>query len=811
MIPILYDSSENEFLTNGIGRLSDCISCVVTEERNGIYECEFEYPIIGVHYQDITEGRYISVSHDEQGDRQPFKIYHKSAPINGIVTFNAHHISYALSNVILSPFEATSVASAFAHFETDLITPNEFTFWTDKATSGHFAVEVPTSIRSVLGGSAGSILDAFGGGEYEFDGKTVKLYQNRGSYNGVEIRYSKNLSGIVHDVDALGLYNAAVGYYLDSEGNKVIGDIVYGEGGIAVLDFWTNENAVVINDENGNGLEFLYTINQVVPLDLTNDFDEVPTKEQLDAAAESYLNNNQPWVPKNNIKVNFVALWQTEEYANVAPLERVSLCDEVLISYPELGVYSVRMKVIKTEYNVLLDKYDSLELGVAKTSFAEVLNEESEKQIQKSADMLETAIANATKLITGGLGGHVVFSMNAEGKPEEILIMDTEDKATAVQVLRININGIGFSSNGVNGPFRTAWTLDGNFVADFITAGTMQANRIKGGTLTLGGPNNGNGTLIVYDANGGLIGEVNNEHFMLAYDKVRAFCGNEYTFFYYVVAGFVWQRVNGYGVYFNNNNGVRNAGITFYNSSVNFSESIITPARYYSRAIAVGIEETDISTTRPTLAGHMVEYYDGTTYKIWTDTGNADEDFYLDCAYDHVYLANSFYSSNAETSYSGSGSRKISAGNNGIQLAGGGHYFIVDSTRRIIDGQTVSVESSSSKRYKHDITDKLVDKLNPHRLYDLKTKQFIFNDDHSPQYEDMRGQTIPGFIAEEVDEIYPAATIHDADGEIESWDERRIIPPMLSLIQEQKKRIEELENRVDKLERVLTNLLKGEM
>ena len=457
MIPILYDSSESEFSSNGIGRLSDCVSCVVTEERNGIYECEFEYPITGVHYSEITEGRYISASHDEQGDRQPFKIYHKSAPINGIVTFNAHHKSYELANVILSPFEATSVTSAFAHFETDLITANGFTFWTDKASAGHFAVDVPTSIRSILCGTAGSILDAFGGGEYEFDGTLVRLYQNRGSYNGVEIRYSKNMTGIVHDIDTLGLYNAVVGYYYDAEGNRVIGDVVYGAGGIAVRDYWTDQADVVINDENGNDFEFVYPINQVVPLDLTNEFDEIPTKEQVNDAAEAYLNNNQPWAPKENIKVNFVSLWQTEEYAGIAPLERVRLCDEVMVSYPELGVNSVRMKVIKTVFNVLLDKYDSLELGVSKISFAEVINQETDKQIQKSTNMMEAAIANATKLITGGMGGHVVFSLDADGKPEEILIMDTEDVATAVHVLRINLNGIGFSSNGINGPYSTAW------------------------------------------------------------------------------------------------------------------------------------------------------------------------------------------------------------------------------------------------------------------------------------------------------------------------------------------------------------------
>lgn len=747
MIPILYDSSETEFLTNGIGRLSDCISCVVTEERNGIYECEFDYPITGVHYQDITEGRYISVSHDEQGDRQPFKIYHKSAPIDGVVTFNAHHISYALSNVILSPFEATSVASAFNHFETDLITPNEFTFWTDKTSSGHFAVEVPSSIRSVLGGSAGSILDAFGGGEYEFDGKTVKLYQNRGSYNGVEIRYSKNLTGIVHDVDTLGLYNAVVGYYADSNDNKVIGNVVYGSGGISVLDYWTEHNDVEITNENGVGIEFLNIINQVVPLDLSNDFDEVPTQEQLDEAAQSYLNRNQPWIPKENIKVNFVALWQTEEYAEVAPLERVRLCDEVLISYPELGVYNVTMKVIKTEYNVLLDKYDSIELGVPKTSFAEVMNNETADQIVKSESMMETAIANATKLITGGLGGHVVFSLNAEGKPEEILIMDTENKATAVQVLRININGIGFSSNGVNGPFRTAWTLDGNFVADFITAGTMQANRIKGGTLTLGGANNGNGVLHVIDSDG-------------------------------VVRG-IWDR-NGIKIT-RNTASFELSTVTAYNGS---TTSTYTGGKFATNNFAEHPSYIVLT------GGEELSVYEGESIGSFIGIGPSVKGWYFPnlseyrAIREHISLSDGTIAFRLAMIMEGQGITypitikpdRISffatpggSSRNSPQFDLSATNFSVhtESNRRLyyengdwkINGASrsgaIAVVSSSSKRYKHNITDKIGKDLDAHKLLELPMKQFEWNDDHPLQYADMAGQTIPGFIAEDVEEIYP--------------------------------------------------------
>ena len=128
MKPILYESNSTTFEGTGLGVLADCISCTVTEERNGVFEVEFEYPITGVHYDLIIEERIIRVSHDEQKDLQPFKIYRRSAPINGVVTFNAHHISYNLSNVIVEPYDASNIGTAFEGLQSHAITANLFTF-----------------------------------------------------------------------------------------------------------------------------------------------------------------------------------------------------------------------------------------------------------------------------------------------------------------------------------------------------------------------------------------------------------------------------------------------------------------------------------------------------------------------------------------------------------------------------------------------------------------------------------------------------------------------------------------------------------
>lgn len=118
MIPILYDSNEAAFTSNGLGRMPDVISCRVIEERNGVYECEFQYPISGRMYNEIREGRIVGCTHDDTRDIQPFDIYARSAPIDGVVTFFARHISYRLRNIILKPFTAGSCAEALSKFAT---------------------------------------------------------------------------------------------------------------------------------------------------------------------------------------------------------------------------------------------------------------------------------------------------------------------------------------------------------------------------------------------------------------------------------------------------------------------------------------------------------------------------------------------------------------------------------------------------------------------------------------------------------------------------------------------------------------------
>ena len=463
MIPFLYEATETAFTTACKARLVDCVSCVVTEERNGVYECSFVYPMTGRHYEDIEIGCYIGATHDDDGDVQPFKIYYRSAPLDGAVEFHARHLSYALSNVIVSPFSAANVQAALQGIGSNAINTNLFTFSTDKTTVADFSVDEPASVRSVMGGQNGSLLDIYGG-EWDFDKYNVYLKAARGTASGITIRYGKNLVDINQTIDAGGLYNALV-------------------------PFWRQEV---------DGVDTLVTLPEhivaaagvtdpvPVVMDFTMDFEEQPTEAQLRAAAAAYLADQEPWTPPETLKVNFIALWQTSDYESVANLLKLRLCDTVSVYYPLLGVTAHNIKVIKTVYNTLAEKYDSIELGQPQASFAQVLTQKVDKSIAsaQTADrgFFDAAITAATDLLTGANGGHVVIKRDANGEPQEILIMDTTSELTATNILRINLYGIGFSTDGGN-TYSTAWNIDGQFVADFITSGTLRAIMLEGPTV----------------------------------------------------------------------------------------------------------------------------------------------------------------------------------------------------------------------------------------------------------------------------------------------------------------------------------------
>ena len=445
----LYEQSEKNFTTAGLCTLPDATSCVVTEERNGAYELEMQYPINGIAYSSITARRIIFCRPNPYEREQPFRIYKISKPINGIVTVYAQHISYDLKGIPLSPFTAENILTALQGFTTYAVGDQLFTFTTDKTTTANFAVTVPSSARSMLGGTDGSLLDVYGG-EYVFDRYIVALKAARGENHGVEIRYGKNLTDVTQEEN---ISKVATGVY----------------------PYWKSmtDDTLVMLPEKTLAAPGTYTFSHVVPLDLSTEWDEAPTEAQLRARAQKYMEDNAIGVPEVSISVSFQPLADTVEYKDLAPLEEVRLCDTVTVIYPELGV-SATAKVIRCVYNVLLGRYDKIDIGDARTTLADTIAGQGDAisnlpldDVAKQATESSTNISQELqKLLANGMGLYT-STVDAENGGKIFYMHDKPTLAQSTNIWRIQGGVFAASSDGGN-TWTAGFTTSGNSVAKII-------------------------------------------------------------------------------------------------------------------------------------------------------------------------------------------------------------------------------------------------------------------------------------------------------------------------------------------------------
>ena len=348
MIPILYERNETEFPSNGLCRLRDCLSFVVTEERNGIYEASFDYPVDGANYDMIQCGRIVAAIHDDSGDVQPFDIVSYTKPISGIVTFHAVHVSYRLNYIVARGTGVVNVDSALSMLKDSGQPENPFTYSADFLSTAYMASAdgTPRSVRQFLGGVEGSILDTYGG-EYGFDRFSVKLYAHRGIDRNFTIRYGVNLLSYSDEVDYQETYSSCIPFW-SSNGERLVG------------------SRVDLSTATYNGR------NNCIPLDLTEKFEGKPSLADLQSMALSHMQSRQTQLPTQTIKVDFVRLQDMGEFADYQSLLECNLCDTIGVVFPLYNM-SGRFKIVKTEYNVLSERYESMELGALSTSLAEAL------------------------------------------------------------------------------------------------------------------------------------------------------------------------------------------------------------------------------------------------------------------------------------------------------------------------------------------------------------------------------------------------------------------------------------------------------
>lgn len=452
MYPILFEHDATSWGSFGIGVLSDAITCEAEENRNGPYELEMTYPITGTFFDEIKLRRLIVAKPNFTDVPQPFRIYSISKPLNGLITVNAQHISYDLSGYVDSPFTAAGSQLALSKLtDSNIIFPSPcpFTFSSDIQSSSGFTLKHPESIRSIMGGIRGSLIDVYGG-EWHFDRFNCRLYTARGENRGVTIRYGKNLTDLNQEENNTKVYTAVYPYYYNEDAEILV---------------TLPEKAICVPGS------FPYT--NVLNLDLSNDFEETPSVADLRSKAEQYITQNDIGKPIVNLTVGFLE--------DVGVHERVDLCDTVSVYFEKLGV-TATAKCIRTKWDVLKDRYIEAELGSARNSFAEDIANSSEvvEAIVERTSQFKRVAAGIVSKVTGNSGGYIVLhDTNNDGEPDEILIMDSDDINTAVHIIRFNGAGIAFSKTGYNGTYSTAWNIDGEFVADFIATGELHTDMVK--------------------------------------------------------------------------------------------------------------------------------------------------------------------------------------------------------------------------------------------------------------------------------------------------------------------------------------------
>lgn len=336
MKPILFSKNATSFLTNGIGRLNPT-ECLVAEERNGGYEAKLVVPRTDKYVSQVELGSKIRLMVSD-GTIQTFVVYEIEKSPDDEIEISCQHISYMLAYIPVDVYSANTAAQAIGGIVSHSIVSNPFTFTTDIVSMATFEPKVPASARSYLGGMEGSMLDLYHG-EYKFDNMNVYYYANRGTNSGVTIRWGKNITKLETEKTDENVVDGIVPYWSDGS-HYVVGDILKISG---------HTGDKISTEDVSSNIEL-------------SEGQTVPTKNQVNTAGTNVLAKKT---------ANFEETLKVE-YKQNPEIENVQLCDIVKVIYEPYGI-EVELKVVKTIWDVLREKYDSIQIGDNK-SFGSVSN-----------------------------------------------------------------------------------------------------------------------------------------------------------------------------------------------------------------------------------------------------------------------------------------------------------------------------------------------------------------------------------------------------------------------------------------------------
>lgn len=347
MIPILYSKGVSSFVaSNCKGRLTDAISCKITQELNGMYELELVYPTDGPRFAELMAGGVIMALRQrarvrswQTGTRylEAFDIYKSSVNNDGLATFNACHISYRLNNSVITGLNVTTAYNAITSISANA-TPSisDFTLSAPSVTSpmGYYRIQDIRTVRQAISGNEGSICSFFGL-EAVYDKFKCYLESDSHYYSGIDVHVGGNMTDGLAERDESQTFNAIAPFYL-KDGVRVVA------------------NPLVVQPTTA------ITPVKVVPRDMTSDFDTQPSASDLATAARAWLDANKPWERYETIHVDF---------SPIGMFTNADMGSYVRVFWGEGDLVGTSVRIVKVVYDPIMERYDSMELGTLEKGY----------------------------------------------------------------------------------------------------------------------------------------------------------------------------------------------------------------------------------------------------------------------------------------------------------------------------------------------------------------------------------------------------------------------------------------------------------
>lgn len=457
MIPTIYEPKEKDFSHNGLGFLKDCTRCDIFEEKNSKYELELEYPA-GTRFDEYFENDFqIKAKPNDQEDYHVFYIDDKVVDtFTGTVTLYGQSRTYKLGRrgITKLAIESKTGSEAMKLIQSHMDISSDIQLYSDITTVSSTTFEA-RNVLNCIAGEQGSLLQ-FWGGEIKREPFKLSLLKRRGRDDVGIVRYGKDLTGLKMKLDWKGLKTRVIPY-ADIQNSVGLSERIYGDP---------------VDSPYINNYPDVYT-------DYVQFSDDQGAKDlaSLNRVAKSYFVSINPGCdkPKVNLDVELVKLTDTEEAKEFAKLRNYGLFDTFTVYHKRYKI-NLDSKVVGIVYDSLAEKTKKITAGDSQIAFYQQQSNDVQEELKKYAtnSYMSKFSDYVSDMITGNIGGHVVVW--PKEKPSDILIMDHPDINKAKEVLRLNKSGIGFSEDGFNGKYKTGWSIDGNFNANFIQSGKIRAD-----------------------------------------------------------------------------------------------------------------------------------------------------------------------------------------------------------------------------------------------------------------------------------------------------------------------------------------------